>query len=132
MSAAQSFAASFAKRLLYTIPVVWLVVSLVFLLIHLIPGDPVEQMLGERAQPAELDQLRAQLGLDQPLTVQYANYWKGLLRGDLGTSYRFNSPVGKLIAARYPATILLSLAALLVALVLAVPAGIHSAVHRGK
>lgn len=131
MSAAPSFAASLAKRLLYTIPVVWLVVSLVFLLIHLIPGDPVEQMLGDRAQPAELDQLRAQLGLDQPLGVQYANYWKGLLRGDLGMSYRFNSPVARLIAGRYPSTMLLAVAALLVALALAVPAGIHSAVHQG-
>jgi peptide/nickel transport system permease protein len=132
MSAAQSFAANLLKRLLYTIPVVWLVVSLVFLLIHLIPGDPVEQMLGDRAQPVEIQQLRAQLGLDQPLGVQYVNYWKALLRGDLGTSFRFNSPVGGLIAARYPATILLSIAALLVALALAVPAGIHSAVHQGK
>ena len=132
MSATRSFAANLVKRLLYTVPVVWLVVSLVFLLIHLIPGDPVEQMLGDRAQPAEIDQLRAQLGLDLPLGQQYVSYWKHLLRADLGTSFRFNSPVGPLIAARYPATMLLAVAALLVALALAVPAGIHSAVHQGK
>jgi ABC-type dipeptide/oligopeptide/nickel transport system permease component len=132
MSATRSFAANLAKRLLYTVPVVWLVVSLVFLLIHMIPGDPVEQMLGERAQPVEINQLRAQLGLDLPLGQQYINYWKALLHADLGTSYRFNSPVGKIIAARYPSTMLLAIAALLVALTLAVPAGIHSAVHQGK
>ena len=132
MSAPRSLAANIAQRLLYTLPVVWIVVSLVFLLIHLVPGDPVEQMLGERAQPAELDQLRHQMGLDLPLGQQYINYWKALLHGDLGTSFRFNAPVGGLIAARYPSTILLSLAALLVALALAVPAGIHSAVHKGK
>ena len=132
MSASRSFAANLVKRLLYTLPVVWLVVSLVFLLLHLIPGDPVEQMLGERAQPAELDQLRRQLGLDLPLAEQYFNYLKNLLRADLGTSYRFNSPVSALILQRYPKTMLLAVAALLIALALALPAGIHSAVHQGR
>jgi ABC-type dipeptide/oligopeptide/nickel transport system permease component len=132
MSVSRSFATNLLKRLLYTLPVVWLVVSLVFLLLHLVPGDPVEQMLGERAQPAELDQLRQQLGLDLPLGRQYVNYLKNLARGDLGTSYRFNSPVGGLISQRYPKTIVLAMAALVLALVLAVPAGIHSAVHQGK
>src|SRR5262245_55132066 len=132
MSNNQSFLAHLTQRLLYTLPVIWLVVSLVFLLIHLIPGDPVEQMLGERAQPAELDQLRQQLGLDLPLAEQYVNYLKNLLRADLGTSYRFNSPVSTLIAQRYPKTMLLAVAALLIALALALPAGIHSAVHQGK
>ncbi len=120
------------QRFFYAIPVMWIVVSLVFLLIHLVPGDPVEQMLGERAQTGEIEQLRQQLGLDRPLGEQYILYWKGLLSGDLGTSFRFNAPVAGLILARYPATLQLTLAALLVALLVSIPAGIHSAVHRGK
>lgn len=121
-----------ANRLLYAIPVVFLVVSLVFFLIHLVPGDPVQQMLGEGARSADVEQLRHDLGLDRPLLAQYTSYWKGLLQGDLGQSFRFGSPVTGTILARYPATMELSLAALLVALLLSIPAGVHSAVHRGQ
>ena len=121
-----------ASRILYAIPAVFLVVSLVFFLIHLVPGDPVQQMLGEGARAADVEQLRHDLGLDRPLLEQYGGYWKGLLRGDLGQSFRFGSPVTGTILARYPATMELSLAALLVALLLAIPAGMLSAVHRGQ
>jgi ABC-type dipeptide/oligopeptide/nickel transport system permease component len=119
-------------RLALTLPVVWLVVSLVFLLIHLVPGDPVQLMLGEGATPADLDTLRHQLGLDLPLRTQYLHYWAGVLHGDLGESIRLHDSVAHLIAQRYPYTMALTLAALALGLVLALPAGIWAAVRRGK
>lgn len=119
-------------RLVLTLPVVWLVVSLVFLLIHLVPGDPILMMLGEGATPADIGALRHQLGLDLPLQTQYIHYWTGVLHGDLGTSIRMHDTVGHLIAQRYPFTLALTLAALVMALVLALPAGILAAVRRGK
>ena len=115
-------------RLALTLPVVWVVVSLVFLLIHLVPGDPVLQMLGDGATPADIGALRHQYGLDQPLGVQYLRYWSGVLRGDLGSSIRLHDTVAHLIAARYPYTLALTL----VALRLALPAGIVAAVRRGR
>src|ERR1700678_2744216 len=119
-------------RVLYTLPVVWLVVSLVFLLIHLVPGDPVLQMLGEGAPATDIQATRHAYGLDIPLGQQYLNYWKGVLHGDLGPSLRFNQNVGKLIAQRYPYTLQLTLAALLVAVLLSIPAGVHSAQRRNR
>jgi ABC-type dipeptide/oligopeptide/nickel transport system permease component len=82
-----------ATRLLYMIPVLWLVVSVVFLLIHLVPGDPVAQMLGEGAASADIEAARHAYGLDVPIGQQYVNYWKGVLRGDLGNSLRLQQPV---------------------------------------
>jgi peptide/nickel transport system permease protein len=117
-------------RILYTLPVIWLVVSLVFLLIHLVPGDPIQQMLGEGAPAADLQAARHAYGLDLPLSQQYLNYWKGVLRGDLGVSLRYNQSVSKLLRQRYPYTLQLTLAALLVAILLSVPAGVHSARRR--
>src|ERR1700677_3518839 len=101
------------QRVLYTIPVIWLVVSLVFLLIHLVPGDPIQQMLGDGATPADMTALRHQYKLDEPLHVQYLDYWTGVLHGDLGTSIRLHDSVAHLIAARYPYTMALTLTALL-------------------
>jgi peptide/nickel transport system permease protein len=106
------------------------VVSLVFLLIHLIPGDPVEVMLGESASGADREALRAALGLDQPLPVQYLDYLAGLLQLDLGTSIHFRRPVTELLLERLPATGLLAAATLLVTVLLALPLGIMAAVHR--
>src|SRR5690349_24612429 len=103
------------SRLLYTLPVLWLVVSVVFLMIHLVPGDPIQQMLGEGAASADLEAARHAYGLDVPLGTQYVNYWKGVLHGDLGQSIRFNQNVGSVIATRYPATMLLTVASLIVA-----------------
>jgi ABC-type dipeptide/oligopeptide/nickel transport system permease component len=119
-------------RLALTLPVVWLVVSLVFLLIHLVPGDPIQQMLGEGATPADLSALRHQYGLDLPLGNQYLHYWSGVLHGDLGASIRLHDTVARLIAARYPYTLALTLTALALALALALPAGILAAVRRGR
>jgi peptide/nickel transport system permease protein len=119
-------------RVLYMLPVVWLVVSVVFLLIHLVPGDPIQQMLGEGAASADIEAARHAYGLDVPLGQQYLNYWKGVLHGDLGRSLRLDQPVSTLIGARYPQTIALTLAALTVALVLALPGGIRSARRRNR
>jgi ABC-type dipeptide/oligopeptide/nickel transport system permease component len=119
-------------RLALTIPVVWVVVSLVFLLIHLVPGDPILQMLGDGATPADIGALRHQYGLDQPLWAQYLHYWAGVLHGDLGSSIRLHATVFELISARYPYTLALTATALALGLGLALPAGILAAVRRGK
>jgi len=119
-------------RLVLTVPVVWLVVSLVFLLIHLVPGDPILQMLGEGATPADITALRHQYSLDQPLWAQYLHYWAGVVRGDLGASIRLHETVAHLIAQRYPYTLALTLTALGLALALSLPAGILAAVRRGR
>jgi len=117
---------------LYTLPVIWLVVSVVFLLIHLVPGDPISQMLGEGAPAADVTATRHAYGLDISLGQQYLHYWRGVLRGDLGPSVRFNQPVGSLIVRRYPYTLQLTVAALLVALLISVPAGVRSAQRCGR
>ncbi len=123
---------AFLSRLLYTLPALWLVVSIVFLMIHFVPGDPVQQMLGEGAPAADLQATRHAYGLDVPLGQQYLHYWKGVLRGDLGRSLRYNQAVSQLIGQRYPYTLQLTLAALLVAVLLAVPAGVRSAQRRNQ
>jgi ABC-type dipeptide/oligopeptide/nickel transport system permease component len=92
------------RRLLLTAPVLFGVVTLVFSFIHLVPGDPVQIMLGEGAQAADVEQLRHKLGLDQPVLRQYGSYLTDLLRGDLGVSFRFGEPVTQIILSRYPAT----------------------------
>jgi peptide/nickel transport system permease protein len=119
-------------RLVYTLPVIWVVVSVVFLLIHLVPGDPIQQMLGEGTAGVDIAAARHQYGLDVPLGEQYVNYWRGVLHGHLGQSLRFQQDVGRLIVVRYPFTLQLTCAALLVAILLAVPAGVYSAKHRNR
>ena len=117
-----------AQRLALTVPVLFLVATLVFLLIHMVPGDPVQQMLGEGARANEVSQIRHDWGLDLPLGVQYARFMGGLIRGDLGRSFKFNQPVRDVVLSRYPATLQLTLASLAVALLLAIPGGVQSAV----
>jgi len=119
-------------RLLYSLPALWLILTMVFLLIHIVPGDPVLQMLGQDARAEDLAQLRHTLGLDQPLGVQYARYLGGLARGDWGRSLRYAAPVRAIVLDRFPATLELSLAALIVCMAIAVPAGVFSAQHRGS
>src|SRR5258705_1707581 len=118
------------RRLLITLPVLWVVVSVVFLLIHLVPGDPIVQMLGEGATASDIDTLRHSYGLDAPLSQQYAHYWHGILHVDLGQSLRLHDSVTHLILQRYPYTLALTIAALLIGIATAVPAGIWSALHR--
>lgn len=120
------------RRLLTTLPVLWLVVSVVFLLIHLVPGDPIAQMLGEGATAADITALRHSYGLDQPLATQYTAYWRGLSHADLGQSLRLHDSVLHLVAQRYPYTLELTLTALLIGMALSFPAGILSAIHRGR
>jgi len=123
---------SLLLRLGYTLPVLWLVVSVVFLLIHIVPGDPVEQMLGEGARTEDIAALRHLYGLDQPLGTQYIRYWRGVLHGNLGRSIRLNDSVTHLVLTRYPFTVELTAAALVIAILLAVPLGITAALHRGR
>jgi ABC-type dipeptide/oligopeptide/nickel transport system permease component len=120
------------QRLLLTVPVVWIVVTLVFGFIHLVPGDPVAQMLGEGAAVTEVERLRSELGLDRPVWEQYMRYLAGLARGDLGVSFRNQQTVTSAIAERYPATIQLAAAAIVFSLLLAVPLGVLAAVRRRR
>ncbi|MGH9242153.1 MAG: nickel ABC transporter permease [Vicinamibacterales bacterium] len=120
-----------ARRLVLTIPVLLGVATLVFSLIHLIPGDPAQAMLGEAAPQSDVEELRRQLGLDRPLAEQYAVFLGGLLKGDLGTSLRTGLPVTEQIVERMPATFELAAAAMLVAIVFSMPLGIAAAVRRG-
>jgi ABC-type dipeptide/oligopeptide/nickel transport system permease component len=120
------------SRLLYTLPVLWLVVSVVFLMIHLVPGDPIQAMLGEGAASADLQAARHAYGLDLPIGEQYLHYWNGVLHGRLGQSIRLNEDVGRVIWERYPYTLRLTIAALIVALGLSIPAGVRSAQRRDR
>src|SRR6266436_10131711 len=120
-----------ARRLLLTIPVLLGVATLVFSLIHLVPGDPVQAMLGDAASPQDVAELRVRLGLDRPLPVQYGTYLKNLAQGNLGTSLRTNQPVRAAILERLPATFELGAAAMVVATILAIPIGILAAVRAG-
>ena len=120
-----------ARRCLLTIPVLLGVATLVFALIHLIPGDPVRTMLGESATEESVIELRGRLGLDRPLYTQYAIYLKDLARGNLGTSLRTSEPVVTAIATRLPATFELAAASMIVAIVIAIPLGILAAVGAG-
>jgi ABC-type dipeptide/oligopeptide/nickel transport system permease component len=119
------------KRLLLTIPVLVGVATLVFSLIHLVPGDPVQAMLGESASPQDIALLRTRLGLDRPLYQQYMSFASGVVRGDLGTSLRTSQPVTQVILERMPATIELAFAAMAVAILFAIPLGIIAAVRVG-
>lgn len=110
----------------------WVVGSLVFMLIHLVPGDPVEVMLGDWASPSDASALRHQLGLDLPIWQQYIHYLFGLLHGDFGQSLFYKQPVSELIAARFPYTLQLALMSLLIAILIAFPLGIWASIRAGK
>jgi len=120
------------RRLLLTVPVLLGVATLVFALIHLVPGDPAQSMLGESASPKEIEALQKSLGLDKPLLIQYRAFLAGLARGNLGTSFRFGTPVTQEIRKRLPDTALLAVCAMAVAIVVAIPLGIVAAVFRGR
>ncbi len=111
--------------------ITWVVSSLVFLLIHLVPGDPVAVMLGDWASPADEALLRKQLGLDLPIWQQYLHYMGGLLHGDLGQSLFYQQPVSNLIAERFPYTLKLTVMALLIAVLIAFPLGFWAARRAG-
>lgn len=115
------------RRIIMVVPVVLGVSLLVFFMVHFIPGDPVEIMLGDTAQPADIEKLRQDLGLDQPLMVQLGQYVSGLIRGDLGQSLHSRKPVIDILIQRFPATLELTLISMLAAVLLALPLGILSA-----
>ncbi|MFO1464735.1 MAG: ABC transporter permease [bacterium] len=118
------------KRLLLLIPTLYVVVSLVFLLIHLVPGDPVDVILGERAMSADRARLTHELKLDRSLWVQHSYFISGLLRGDLGESLYDHKPVAQLLREKFPATFKLAMFAMLVSVSLAIPLGLVSAIRK--
>ncbi len=115
------------RRVLLLIPVVLGVATAVFFIIHLIPGDPVEIMLGEQARAADLERLRKTLGLDRPVLEQYVRFLGGLAKGDLGRSLHHRRGVAGLVLERLPATLELGAAAMAAALAIALPLGILAA-----
>jgi ABC-type dipeptide/oligopeptide/nickel transport system permease component len=117
------------KRLLAVLPVVFGVLLLTFLLVHLVPGDPVEVMLGESASTADRSALRAELGLDQPLPAQFLTYLSNLAQGDFGRSIHSQVPISELLAERIPATARLALLSLAIALAIGLPLGIVAALN---
>ncbi len=121
----------FARRLLALVPVALGVATLTFAIIHLVPGDPVVAMLGESAAPADVVAMRHQMGLDRPILSQYLSYLGGLTVGDLGESTSYRRPVSQLIVERFPATIELAAAGMLVAILIAFPLGIIAGSNPG-
>jgi peptide/nickel transport system permease protein len=121
---------SLLRRLALLVPTILGVVTLIFFLIHFIPGDPVELMLGETASTADLERLRADLGLDLPVAEQFGTFLLGFVRGDLGNSFFYRRPVVEVILEKLPATLELAAAAMVLALLLALPLGIVAAVRK--
>ena len=119
------------RRILLTIPVLLGVATLVFSLIHLVPGDPAQAMLGDGASPQDVADLRVSLGLDRPLLDQYVTFVRRAVTGDLGQSFRTGQPVTTMIVERLPATAELAIAAMIVAILIAIPLGVVAAVWRG-
>lgn len=120
-----------AIRLLQTVPVLFGVSVVVFIIIHSAPGDPIVNMLGIEVTEENVAELRAAYGLNQPLYIQYFNWLGGVLQGDLGQSLTRSRPVSDLIVSRLPATLFLSLASMVIAIIIAIPAGIISAAYKG-
>jgi peptide/nickel transport system permease protein len=121
----------FLNRLLLLLPTLFGALTLVFFLINLVPGDPVEVMLGETASAADKEELRRQLGLDQPVLTRYSGFLADLSRGDLGYSLYENAEVAKLIAARLPATLELTICSMIVAIIISFPLAILAALRPG-
>lgn len=119
------------KRLLSIFPVVFGVLLLTFLLVHLVPGDPVEVMLGDSSATADREALRAELGLNQPIYIQFAQYLGKLAQGDFGRSIHTKTPIVELIKTRYPATLQLAFFAMLIGIAIGVPMGIYAALKAG-
>ena len=122
----------FVKRILQTIPLMLVISILVFLFIHMIPGDPARTMAGLDAEQSEVEAIREEYGLNDPLIVQYVNYMKGLFTGDLGRSLKSDTPVAELIVDRMQNTLKLVFAGILWAPVLGIFIGVISAIKRGK
>ena len=121
-----------ARRVLLLIPVVFLVVTFVFLLVHLVPGDPARLIVGDNAPQETYLAMRQRMRLDLPLAEQYVAFWRDdILTGELGRDYLTNEPNIRRVMRRYPSTILLAVSALLVVVVVSIPLGVTAATHRG-
>jgi len=123
---------TFSRRIIGAIPVLLGISFLIFLLMHIAPGDPVSLLLGDDATPADIERTRHEWGLDQPLIVQYWSFITHAVTGDFGKSLKFNESVTKLIAERLPATLELAFAALCVAIIIAIPLGVYSAIRHNS
>jgi len=121
-----------ARRLVYSAVVLIGVLVVVFALVHLVPGDPVRIALGTRYSPQAYDALRSASGLDKPIVEQFFSYIGSALTGDLGVSFRNGDPVTEILLERLPATISLAVAGIVIALLIALPAGIWSALREGR
>jgi peptide/nickel transport system permease protein len=116
------------RRFIGAVPVLFGISFLVFLLMHLAPGDPISLLLGDDATQEEIERTRREWGLDKPILVQYAEFVSRAVRGDFGRSLKFGEPVVKLVFERLPATVELALASLFVALLISIPIGVYSAI----
>ncbi|MCA1733290.1 MAG: ABC transporter permease, partial [Acidobacteria bacterium] len=106
------------RRLIQVIPITFGILTLIFLLIHMIPGDPALQIAGENARAQDVERVRVQLGLDKPIWEQYLSYLGGIFRGDLGRSFRTQQPVMDTVMERYPATLQLAFGGMIVAILI--------------
>ena len=120
------------RRILYTVPVLLGASIVIFLIIHLVPGDPASVIAGPDASPADLQTIRVRMALDQPLHIQYLNYLDRLFHGDLGRSYYYKEQISTLVGRAFPATLELAFFALCFSLLLAIPAGVLAATHRNS
>jgi peptide/nickel transport system permease protein len=121
-----------SRRLIGAVPVILGISFLIFLLMHIAPGDPVTLLLGDDATPADIARTRQEWGLDRPLIVQYWEFLTRAVTGDFGKSLKFNESVTKLVGERLPATLELAFASLCVAITIAVPLGVYSAVKHNS
>jgi peptide/nickel transport system permease protein len=121
-----------ARRFISAIPVILGISFLIFILMHLAPGDPVTLLLGDDATPADIERTRREWGLDKPLLAQYWDFLSRAVTGDFGRSLKFNEPVMKLVVERLPATLELAFASLVVAILIAVPLGVYSAIKHNS
>lgn len=120
------------RRVVGAFPVLLGISFLIFLLMHIAPGDPITLLLGDDASPADVERLRREWGLDQPLIIQYFQFLSRAVRGDFGMSLKFNEPVTKLVMERLPATLELALVSLVVAILIAIPLGVYSAIKHNS
>ncbi|MGY1814528.1 ABC transporter permease [Blastococcus sp. SYSU D00820] len=120
------------RRLLALVPLLLIVTLLTFSLVLLIPGDPAARIAGEAATPEQVEMVRTELGLDQPLLVQYGSFVGGLLRGDLGTSFTYSVPIADILLDRLPITLSLAVVAIVMALVIGIPAGMIAGRRAGR
>src|SRR5579875_3694433 len=118
------------QRLIDAIPTILLVLTLVFLALHVLPGDPAQTILGDQATPQQLALVRAKLGLDRPLILQYVHFLWDTLRLQFGNSYMNNLPIGAILWQNLPYTMELTLAATILGVAMGVPLGVVSATHR--